>query len=321
MSYVAEAYGRWLADQEADKQRDHTLFAASSCGLCLRKRVMLHIGVPRPEMTPEQMIRLREGTVLHEELLQAGLNIGSFAAIEVNLAKYGLMRPGWTGTLDAIGHACYGKCGLGKAQAQVLWERALRDQEWNDDLDSHEWEVVDYKTAHPNQIKYTDSLPKTHHQLQVTCYAEALYRNFGVRLPGRLVYVAMGSSTQPYEVVFEPELFEPALREDRLALEDAARRARESLASGNLAPGNVELPAPLPLAEETRKEKDQRVVFLTRDWQCRYCEFADTEWCQPPNSKNKTGDRVGVLEGEEIVYVSKWTSAAGITPPPGAKVK
>jgi hypothetical protein len=340
-----DAIDAWVEHEreENEKVEREPKFYASDFGTCHRKLMWKRDGVPGRPMTVDSMRNLEERGHLHNHRIHQLFSMGQLLTADSGSEYVKRVAPtrlsdglpdGFGCRADAIGHLHCG-CGGSTFSLRVHWGKMARlsrvpgmenkAEMSRRRLMGHLLDCVEVKTSHPNQIRYAGNLPKPHHVLQVRTGAYAARCLYRLELRPLLLYFAVGSGAKSLEFVCGGG------KEDQYL--DVQREIATLQQEWDMHQEDGSLPAKKPLMLTKRKDgrgkNAGQVAFLEDDWECDtlycpYCKVVERRMgedgklenvydgcgcCDPNQSVNKTGDRLGYYEEDgSITYVRSWVT-------------
>jgi len=338
-SFIARAYDEWVHHQEArspySAARD--TFRVSDLGTCHRRMILKRSGQSGRPMRVEKRRFFRHRILPHDDIVRGLYWSGHVVAQEFDVSPG--LPAGFSGHADLLLHNADECCGrTAKGNLRIRWGQALRMIHIGEpesalyplleELAEHSYVLCDVKTANPNIVNYSDSLPRSHNVAQLTGYLMGLKRMLCDEyihwdISARLIYVPMGEG-QLLECDVPPRWL------------DTAREMQQLTHEWDDYPLDVglepQLPDVLPLATTDKRDGPHKIVFRVSPWQCsdQYCEYCEYEdqsepdsfCCRPNRPSVKSGERIAYREQDgSVTYVRKWLDKIGLPLPEGASVE
>jgi hypothetical protein len=226
-----------------DEWWDSSILHLSDLGSCPRQ-VALRVGG-----YPEKIV---------SEDAKNNKRVMFWLAYELHYLTYSAMR--WAGLLYDYEL---------KVEAPTGWSGRL-DMLHVDKPGSEKLVLYDEKTSHPNQMKYSKSLPKKKDMLQIISYY--LYPPVTPIDEVRIEYADRGGQNTPQVKVIVPsEWLTKEVASAMVELEEAL------------------VNTPEPLSREFVIADNEKSVYLRRDWRCKYCPYYEHELglCAPEEGEVK----------------------------------
>jgi hypothetical protein len=363
----AEDYLDWVEARRAKKDESFASYAPkfwmSSVGTCPRQQVLNRAKVSGRPMTRNKIRFFADRTAMHDLRIQGWWDQGRALTADVEeqvvqdgklvIVKHGFsltkyLPEDFGGRPDIIGHrqpvTTLTTNHLRFCFQRMVGLKDIGDSRWTvyrDMLREAGVDVTDNKTANPNLVNYSASLPKKKDIGQTATYAHCLNDEFGLGIEViRLVYTPVGSASDDLEYEIDlPSKGHLGIEADR---EFLVASWGEYLASPEEDPWKRPLPSVLDLVLEPKNETYQRqgvkyprnALFVEQSWECGYCKYAGLG-CTPKQTKAEQkirakgeepkgtpGDRVAVARDDrnsifETTFITEWCRAADYVIPEG----